>query len=178
MKLACLFLSACALLTAQRPEITFIRQSSTLDGINEYEVAVCNRAAVPLRVDPVDVRVYALQAGISAAAHASVLKAVEDANHRSPAYYAMLVTEVASWGTTVVVALDTKDEAGNSTGPIKINSRVKALIPLGAAALSFARYLIDREQRPAKLPDNLLPLFPFTVAVGGCQSYAFFGVVR
>jgi hypothetical protein len=165
-------------LSQTKPEITFIQQSSSLAGIDEYEVAVCNRSPSPFSVDPVDVRVYAFQAGIAAASHASVVKAIATANRRSPFYYASLATEVGTWATTVVVSLDRTNDEGEQTGPIKINSRVKALLPVGAAFLSFARYLIDRERRPVALPDNLLPVLPFTIPAGLCQSYAFFGVAK
>lgn len=161
-----------------KPEITFIQQSSALAGIDEYEIAVCNRTASPMNVDPVDIRVYAFQAGIAAASHSAIVKAISDANRRSFAYYGALTTEIATWATTVAVSLDRTDENGKQTGPIKINSRVKALLPTGAAFLSFTRYLIDRERRDERLPDNLAPVLPFSLPAGICQSYAFFGVAK
>lgn len=161
-----------------KPEITFIEQRSSLAGIDEYEVAVCNRSGFPLSVDPVDVRVYAFQAGIAAASHSSVVSAIDKVNRRSVAYYGALATEIGTWATTIVISLDRTDNRGVQTGPIKINSRVKALLPTGAAFLSFARYLIDRERRVAALPDNLLPVLPFSLPAGLCQSYAFYGVAK
>lgn len=152
-----------AAVVAAGQDITFIPQPSSVPGLTEYEAVIGNNTQAPIRMTAAEIKVKAFHSGIALATYTNVLKAIEDANGRSPFRYAGIVLEVTGWAGAVLITSDT----------IKINERWKVLFPTVAGGLTFARTLINRERRDVALPQNLLPPI-FDVPPGGA-TYTVFG---
>ncbi len=136
-------------------ELSFTPQLSRLPDFFEHGFTYCNdrpNAIMPNKI----VREIAVRQGINPITYPNLMEYVSEKNRGSFFSWLTRGLKWAGWGFSFVLNLDRENSEGNHTGPIIINSRVKALVPAGAVLMTYVESEVNNEKKDLKIPEDAL----------------------